>query len=144
MNKKVENKESAERLKYFRRAIGLSQEKFSKELGFSKPAYVRYETGDREIPSRLMRTMSKKYNLSIGWLLFGEGGMFSPEDAETRHIPLGISERDKDVKKIESHIDLAELREIREELRAFKVKLEEIARLIQKLEQRVNEEKKEP
>lgn len=144
MNKKVENKESAERLKYFRRAIGLSQEKFSKELGFSKPAYVRYETGDREIPSRLMRTMSKKYNLSIGWLLFGEGGMFSPEDAESRHIPPGISERDKDVKKIESHIDLAELREIREELRAFKVKLEEIGRLIQKLEQRVNEEKKEP
>jgi transcriptional regulator with XRE-family HTH domain len=144
MTKEIENKESAERLKYFRRAIGLSQEKFSKELGVSKPAYVRYETGNRQIPSRMMRMMFEKFNLSIGWLLFGEGGMFSPQDAESRHIPPGISGRDKDTKKKWSDGDREELRKLREDIRAVKVKLEEVSRLIQEVERKVNEEKKEP
>ncbi|NIM14737.1 MAG: helix-turn-helix domain-containing protein [Candidatus Aminicenantes bacterium] len=142
MNKKVENKESAERLKQFRKAIGLSQEKFSNGLGISKSAYVRYESGKREVPSRMMRIMFEKFNLSIGWLLFGEGGMFSPEDTETRHIPRSISERDKVKQK--AHIAQVELREIHEEISTVKVKLEEIGRLIRELERTINEKEKEP
>jgi len=144
MNKEIENKESAERLKYFRRAIGLSQEKFSKELGVSKPAYVRYETGNREIPSRMMKMMFEKFNLSIGWLLFGEGGMFSPEDAESRHIPPGISGGDKDTKKKWSDSDREELRKLREDIQAAKVELEKVSRLIEEIKRKINEEKNEP
>jgi transcriptional regulator with XRE-family HTH domain len=142
MNKKIENKESAERLKYFRRAIGLSQEKFSKELGFSKPAYVRYEAGNREIPSRLMAEMSKKYNLSIVWLLFGEGGMFSPEDAKSLHLPQSISGGDKDPNKKEFQLYEANLIKISDKLEEVQEELERIKSLIREVEKTINEVEK--
>lgn len=132
MNIQDDIKETAERLKQFRKAIGLSQEKFSKELGFSKPAYVRYESGKREVPSRMMRIMFEKFNLSIAWLLFGEGEMFFPEDAERPHVPRGFRERAKLDEKYEDHIDLATLIQIPEVERAIYAKLDEIKRIFGK------------
>lgn len=132
MNIQDDIKETAERLKQFRKAIGLSQEKFSKELGFSKPAYVRYESGKREVPSRMMRIMFEKFNLSIAWLLFGEGEMFFPEDAERPHVPRRFRERAKLDEKYEDHIDLVTLIQIPEVERAIYAKLDEIKRIFGK------------
>ena len=79
-----------------------------------------------------MRHMFEKFNLSIAWLLFGEGEMFFPEDAQRPHIPRGFRERAKLDERFEDHIDLVTLIQIPEVERAIYAKLDEIKRIFGK------------
>lgn len=64
------------RLKKVRKALGLTQDKFSKELGVSKPTYVRYELGEIWPNATMLSIMTTKYNIDLNWLLTGDGEMF--------------------------------------------------------------------
>lgn len=64
------------RLKEVRKALGLTQDKFSKELGVSKPTYVRYELGEIWPNATMLSIMTIKYDINLNWLLTGEGEMF--------------------------------------------------------------------
>jgi transcriptional regulator with XRE-family HTH domain len=64
------------RLKEVRKALGLTQDKFSKELGISKPTYVRYELGELMPNATMLSIMTTKYDIDLNWLLNGGGEMF--------------------------------------------------------------------
>lgn len=68
------------RLKRIRKTMKLTQEEFARGLGASKPAYVRYETGELMPKSGLLLALSEKYKVNLNWLVNGAGNMFLPED----------------------------------------------------------------
>ncbi|MCX6583030.1 MAG: helix-turn-helix transcriptional regulator [Candidatus Aminicenantes bacterium] len=64
------------RLKELRKALGLTQDRFSKELGISKPTYVRYELGEMMPKLQILSFLTTKYVVDLNWLLSGDGEMF--------------------------------------------------------------------
>lgn len=57
------------RLKQFRSEIKLSQRDFASSIGLNLSTYNNYETGAREPSSDFWIAISKKYNVSIDFLL---------------------------------------------------------------------------
>lgn len=57
------------RLKQFRSEIKLSQKEFAHSIGLNLSTYNNYETGAREPNSDFWIAISKKYNVSIDFLL---------------------------------------------------------------------------
>ena len=57
------------RLKDLREDHDLSQEKISQLLKITRPQYSLYETGKRDIPVDLLRTLAKFYNTSIDYIV---------------------------------------------------------------------------
>lgn len=47
----------------------LSQEKIAELLNITRPQYTLYETGQREIPVKYLRTLAKTYNVSIDYIV---------------------------------------------------------------------------
>ena len=52
------------KLKLFRIKSGMSQEKFAKELGYSREHYRQIENGQRDYTIRFMETFRKRFNLT--------------------------------------------------------------------------------
>ncbi len=77
------------RLRDIRSALGLTQEELARDLDISKPAYVRYETGNRYPPAKILNALALKYNVDTNWLLAGKGAMFTvaPEDEALDRLP---------------------------------------------------------
>lgn len=64
------------RIKELRKRLGLNQADFAGQLGLDSPVTIsRYETGEREIPNTILVKISKLVNVSLDWLLTGEGEM---------------------------------------------------------------------
>lgn len=74
------------RLKEVRNALGMTQDEFSKELGVSKPTYVRYELGEKWPKITILSIMMKKYDINLEWLLSGREPMFCAEMTETKWL----------------------------------------------------------
>lgn len=66
----------AQRLRWFRKQKKLSQKTIGNELGISKSAMSRKESGEIEISLEDARVLRKKYGLQEDWLLFGKGATF--------------------------------------------------------------------
>lgn len=66
-------KEVGMRLGFVRRDHGFKQALFSEVLETSLSAYNTYERGQREVPSRIMLQLYKKFEVNLTWLLTGEG-----------------------------------------------------------------------
>lgn len=66
-------KKIGERLQELRQSKKLKQEDFSKFLGISVSAYSKIETGVNELTTKHLLTLKREFNISIEWLLFGEG-----------------------------------------------------------------------
>ena len=47
----------------------LSQEKIAELLNITRPQYTLYETGQREIPVKYLRTLARTYNVSIDYFV---------------------------------------------------------------------------
>lgn len=47
----------------------LSQEKVAKLLNIQRPQYTLYETGQREIPVKYLRILSRTYGVSIDYIV---------------------------------------------------------------------------
>lgn len=67
------NAAQGERLAAVRNGLQLKQSEFAEQLGVSLRAYINYESGDREMPTALFRSLSDKYRIDAHWLLFGPG-----------------------------------------------------------------------
>ena len=46
---------------------------FATTIGISQQAYSKYETGDTNIPNKVLYALSTKYQVNLNWLITGEG-----------------------------------------------------------------------
>lgn len=70
--------EIKDRLKLFRRDKDLTQEDLATQTAISRTYISTVEAGRQDPSFAFIKTLSKTYNLSIDWLLTGEGSMFLP------------------------------------------------------------------
>lgn len=57
------------RLKNLRRNMGFERAEVAKDLGISFRLYADYESGARDIPSRMVAKIANYYDISADWLL---------------------------------------------------------------------------
>lgn len=85
------------RLKIIRKKMGLTQEQFSEKLGISNQAYMKYESGKRNIPAPVLVTL-QEFGYSTDWLLTGSGAMHiiksGPAQYAIVNIPPGLTRED--------------------------------------------------
>lgn len=67
-----------DRLRLLRNALHLSQEEFGKRVGVTKTAISRLESGSNRITDRMLKLISREFNVVIDWLETGRGEMFLP------------------------------------------------------------------
>jgi phage repressor protein C with HTH and peptisase S24 domain len=68
--------EKGERLKEIRNFLGYGGRKLSEfagELDYYQSNLSKIENGERDIPTSLLEKLSKRYNISSDWLLYGVG-----------------------------------------------------------------------
>lgn len=58
-----------QRLRDIREDHDLTQKEIAKLLNTTQPQYVRYETGERELPMHHFITLSKFYNITLEYLV---------------------------------------------------------------------------
>jgi transcriptional regulator with XRE-family HTH domain len=75
-------KEIAQRVKELRKAAKLDQGEMAKLLGIKRPAYSKIERGINNILTEHVIKISRHFNVSTDWLLFGkEGSSVKEQDA---------------------------------------------------------------
>lgn len=57
------------RIRDLRNDAELSQTQFAAILGMSQTGYSKYETGENDIPSRILIAIAQYYNTSVDYLL---------------------------------------------------------------------------
>jgi transcriptional regulator with XRE-family HTH domain len=57
------------RLRELREQKNLSQEKLAAFLNMSQTGYSKYETGENDIPTRILVALAKFYGETVGYLL---------------------------------------------------------------------------
>lgn len=109
----------SERIKFVREKLGISQSVLAKELGLESPmAISSYESGKTEPDTSKLIKLSKMANVTLDWLLTGEGEMkrgeggekpliaaepavtYGPRDAEVSEIVQWVKENPTDKKLI--------------------------------------------
>lgn len=107
-----------------REAAGMTQAQLARRLGIKKPTLVGWENDLSEPRANKLSMMAGLLNVSIVWLLTGEGDGAADPDGDAAHHA-------HDVNGV-----LAELREIRAQMRATS---ERAARVEKKLRQMLQE-----
>lgn len=95
----------SERIKFVREKLGISQSVLAKELGLESPmAISSYESGKTEPDISKLIKLSKMANVTLDWLLTGEGEMKRGERSERPHIAaepaVAYNVRDVDMQEI--------------------------------------------
>lgn len=70
------------RFKELRKALGLSQEEFSRRLGLTRGAITNIELGKTEAKPLFISLVCSTFNVNETWLRTGEGEMFLPKDPD--------------------------------------------------------------
>ncbi|MCP5051271.1 MAG: helix-turn-helix transcriptional regulator [bacterium] len=78
--------EMGDRLREIRVSLKMTQEALSNSLKISKPAYVRYETGGRFPPAKMLNRLALKYHVNSDWIISGRGGLFTTTKADADFI----------------------------------------------------------
>jgi transcriptional regulator with XRE-family HTH domain len=73
-----------DRLKAIRKSLNVSQRIFAKGIFISTSYYAGIETGHRQVNNRIVDLISKVYNANKGWILNGQGEMFSAPPPDLR------------------------------------------------------------
>ena len=68
------------RIKLLRKALGITQEEFSKRIGLARNSVANYEIGRREPTNAVLVSICREFNVSYAWLKDGIGDMFVEED----------------------------------------------------------------
>lgn len=67
-----------ERLKVIRKESGLTQKGFAERLGVDRTLIVKWENGERSIPTPQMKLICSEFNVRLEWLRDGEGEREQP------------------------------------------------------------------
>lgn len=79
--------EIGERLKKFRKSIGVSQSEFAERLKIHQPNLSEIEKGTRTLGGGILQKLMNEYTqLSIKWLMLGEGEMILKEPRKVQNI----------------------------------------------------------
>ena len=70
------------RLKEVRRALNLTQHQLAEILGVSRFAVIKWEKGERDIPTEVYEALATKFGVNINWLLTGKGEPFITSQRE--------------------------------------------------------------
>lgn len=65
-----------ERIKEIRKALGLTQEKFGKQLGMKSNSISQLEKGVNNLTDQMAKAICREYNVNYDFLIYGEGDMF--------------------------------------------------------------------
>lgn len=75
-----------ERIKQLRIALGLTMEKFGKQVGLTKAAISRAEAGKSNLSDVSVKSICRTYGVNEAWLRTGDGDMFiNKNDAQDLH-----------------------------------------------------------
>ncbi len=99
MNKKTKT-EIGTRLKAIREKSALSQEQFAVKLGIVRSTYSRAERGECFLSVEGMQSLAKDLNISINWLLLGQGEMFLSKSTANEEVVLFVKENSE----VEEHL----------------------------------------
>jgi transcriptional regulator with XRE-family HTH domain len=93
-------KHIGERLKLVRTRLGLTQAELAKALGVSRFAVIKWEKGERDVPSSIYEVLGKQFGVNLNWLLTGEGEPFiaTPKDpVKKKDLYEGLSQEDREL-----------------------------------------------
>lgn len=65
------------RFKEIRKAVGLTQAEMADKIGIKQSTVTAYETGNREVSDRTVKSICSVFSVSEDWLRYGEGEMFT-------------------------------------------------------------------
>lgn len=65
-----------ERIKILRKTLGLTLEKFGKQLGVTKTTIGRLEKGERSLTEQMFKSICREFDVNEEWLRYGTGEMF--------------------------------------------------------------------
>ena len=65
-----------EQIKQLRKSLGMSQEKFAKEIGLTKNFISLVETGQRNLSTQSIKLICRLFDVNKEWLETGKGEMF--------------------------------------------------------------------
>ena len=74
-----------ERLKQFRKSIGLSVPKLAERINIPARTIVSYESG-RDPSIEMLAQLCKVYNVNLNWFVTGEGEMFIKQPDKPHQI----------------------------------------------------------
>jgi len=57
------------RLKELREEKDFTQTELAKQLNMSQTGYSKYETGENDIPTKILISLAKIYDVTVGYLL---------------------------------------------------------------------------
>ena len=83
-------KEYLKELKAHLKKIGVTQENLAKELGCNQSFVSGIFSGSKAIPDNALLLFSDNYNISLRWLLTGEGSMRKDDTQTACSVPSGI------------------------------------------------------
>ena len=69
--------QEGKRLREIRKIIGVSVEDIAEKMSVMPNSYRQIEQGKAGFSMKLIKTMAIDYNVSIDWLLLGQGNMFT-------------------------------------------------------------------
>ncbi len=89
-----------ERIKLLRKTLGLTLEKFGRNLGVGNTAISKIEKGERNLTEQMFLAICREYNVNSDWLRTGEGEMFSDdEDYLFRWVGKVLKDKPESLKK---------------------------------------------
>ena len=65
-----------ERVKEIRKALGLTLEKFGKEIGVTKSTISNIENDKRSLTDQMIISICREHNVNYDYLIYGDGEMF--------------------------------------------------------------------
>lgn len=90
----------AERIKFLRKELNLSQSKFGEKLGVSKAVIVNLENNRVELKEMMTKLICRTFNVNPLWLTEGKGDIFF----ETEEIILELLSKEYDLDNLETSI----------------------------------------
>ena len=97
-----------ERVKYVRKELGFTLDKFGDKIGAKKSTMSAIETGRNAVTEQMKRSICREFHVSYMWLSDGVGDVFSNNDAALKDKVDRIMESENDFHKqlLKSIIDL--------------------------------------
>lgn len=88
-----------ERIKYIRKELGLTLEKFGDRIGTKKSTMSAIENGRNSVTEQMIKSICREFHVSYAWLTNGDGDMFSNSDAILKDKVDQIMEGSSDLHK---------------------------------------------
>lgn len=77
---------SGERIKWLRKELGLTLDKFGEKVGVGKTAISKLEKGENNLSDQMALSICREYGVNEDWLRSGAGEMFVPRSRNEKLI----------------------------------------------------------